>query len=181
MASVNAEIRKKGICILNGPHQFRVFYSAVFHYQTMSETICDQLWDVMDRGFKVQSKTALTTLNEANRIAFLLCKTMDETMRRSRNSKKGDNIMMENRFEKWCKHLKYLLRQLDGFKSTLPDDFAQLILGLCWEVFRSVKKNKNIRSEVAVMIGTGFFCFFAPEIKKKLNTLSIKLNLKILV
>jgi len=67
--------------------------------------------------------------------------------------------MMENRFEKWCKHQKYLLRQLDGFKSTLPDDFAQLILGLCWEVFRSVKKNKNIRSEVAVMIGTGISIF----------------------
>ena len=113
---------------------------------TSSENLySDQLWDVMNRGFKVQDKTPLTSLNQANRVAFLLCKTMDETMRKSRTKKGGESALLENRFEKWFKHMKFLLRQIDTFKSELPDDFAQLILGLCWEVFRTVKKNKAIR------------------------------------
>ena len=154
LASVNAEMRKKGIVMLDGAHQFRVFFSAIAHYQSASEAICDQLWDVMNRGFKVQANKSLDNLSQANRIAFLLCKIMDETMRKERTIKKNESCsMMETRFGQWAKHLKFLLRQIDSHRAQLPDDFAQLILGLCWEVFRSVKKNKTIRSEVAVLIG----------------------------
>lgn len=39
LSSLNAEIRKKGISILDGPHQFRVFFSAIYHYQSSNDAI----------------------------------------------------------------------------------------------------------------------------------------------
>ena len=39
LSSLNAEIRKKGISVLDGPHQFRVFFSAIYHYQSSNDAI----------------------------------------------------------------------------------------------------------------------------------------------
>ena len=64
LSSLNAEIRKKGISVLDGPHQFRVFFSAIYHYQSSNDAIRNVfLVSIIFRMFLLQVLKTSTVIN----------------------------------------------------------------------------------------------------------------------
>jgi len=83
LTTVNSITRKGGIQPFENEANFNVLFSAIFNFESSSESLQDQIWDLFKRAlkrhFKENSKTNLTILRKTT---FLLCKLMDETIKK---------------------------------------------------------------------------------------------------
>ena len=126
--------------------------------------MCDSVWDVITRAFKVESQNSKPidpiVLRKAT---YLMCILMNETIKKSSKKSNKDANILEDRFSKWTKNLKFLMKgTITSAKSSfyknysglrkhgaeLDHSLAQQVGGMCWEAFKSTKKNKTIRSDI---------------------------------
>ena len=92
-----------------------------------------------------------------------MCILMNETIKKSNKKSNKDANILEDRFSKWTKNLKFLMkgtiqttesscyRKISGLRkhgAELDHSLAQQVGGMCWEAFKSTKKNKTIRSDI---------------------------------
>ena len=73
--------------------------------------MCDSVWDVITRAFKVESQNSKPidpiVLRKAT---YLMCILMNETIKKSSKKSNKDANILEDRFSKWTKNLKFLMK-----------------------------------------------------------------------
>ena len=91
--------------------KFNAIYSSIYHYNAASQAVCDSVWDVITRAFKVESQNSKpidpTVLRKAT---YLMCILMNETIKKSNKKSNKDANILEDRFSKWTKNLKFLMK-----------------------------------------------------------------------
>ena len=77
----------------------------------MSQSVADSIWDVLNRAFKVQgTKSMVLDPRVIGKATYLMCILMNETIKKSNKKSNKDASLLEDRFAKWTKHVKYLLK-----------------------------------------------------------------------
>merc|ERR1711953_376824 len=118
----------------------------------------------MKRAMKLHFKENLdASLVVLKKSSFLLCKLMDETIKKSIDGKKASAVL-EDRFENCCIYLQKLLKRIARLEKDMDRQLAQLTSGICWEAMRTLKKNKAIRNNIVSMIGSIAPCLGNEEI-----------------
>ena len=111
LTSLNSLTRKQGLRPFQEPDHFNTLFSSICHYKSAAESLQDQIWDLMKRAMKLHFKENLgASLVVLKKSSFLLCKLMDETIKKSIDGKKASAVL-EDRFENCCIYLQKLLKR----------------------------------------------------------------------
>ena len=127
LTEVNQVVRKAGLsCLLrnemvkNIPYifmvfqsnfQFNGFFSAIYQYNATSQAVGDSVWDVINRAFKVEGQSSRPTDRRVIvKATYLMCILMNETIKKSNKKSNKDANILEDRFSKWTKNVKFLMK-----------------------------------------------------------------------
>ena len=73
----------------------------------------DSVWDVINRAFKVEGQSSRPMDPRVLvKATYLMCILMNETIKKSNKKSNKDASILEDRFSKWTKHVKYLMKGL---------------------------------------------------------------------
>ena len=71
----------------------------------------DSVWDVINRAFKVEGQSSRPTDRRVIvKATYLMCILMNETIKKSNKKSNKDANILEDRFSKWTKNVKFLMK-----------------------------------------------------------------------
>ena len=76
---------------------------------------------------------------------FLSCQLMDQTTKKS--STKVKDTLIELFIKRWIKQLEII-----GRREIHSPEAASMIMGVCWQVLGSCKKNKSVQKDITEII-----------------------------
>ena len=153
LTALNNSVRKAGINVFQSDDDFKRMFSAIYHFDDMSEKVCDSAWETINRAYRViqQSGHARSLSPEVTaKSLYLSCQLMEQSLKRNMHKKSKKNDELEHYATQWSKQMNTIV------SGELSQDASSLIAGICWNIFGVTRKNKTLRDTLTGLIGKIF-------------------------
>lgn len=155
LTALNNNVRKQGINCFAGDDDFKRMFSAICHYDEMSEKVCDSAWETINRAYRViqqSSHPQSIDRDVLTKSLYLSSQLMDQTLKRNMHKKGKKTDEVEHYAAQWSKQMNIIVPKHND-QAALSQDASSLISGICWNIFALTKKNKGLRDGLTGLIG----------------------------